>query len=337
MTIEVGLLVKEEIERLLKARFIWTARYVEWLSNVVPVMKKNGKLRVCINFRNLNIATPKDEYPMPVADLLVDSIAKHKILSFMDGHVGIIKYLLAQKTPTKQLSEVYIDDVTIKSKSFDKHLDHLRQTFQRMRSYKLKMNPMKCAFRVSAGNFLGFLVRQKGVEVDTNKAKAILTAPPPANKKEMQSFLGKAVKGQALADFLAEHPRSSVDEDLFEVNYAENTPWRLMFDGSKTKEGVGAGVVFVAPSGQVHQLSYQLDEQFITSNNQGEHEALIIGLELAIKLRITSLQVFGDSQLVIKQIKGEHRCANKALEEYLAKVKWLISCSAMLVFSICFE
>ena len=53
------------------------------------------------------------------------------------------------------------------------------------------MNPLKCAFRVSTGNFLGFLVHHKGIEVDTNKAKAILAAPPPANKKKMQSFLGK--------------------------------------------------------------------------------------------------------------------------------------------------
>src|ERR1051325_5764917 len=67
--------IKEEIERLLKSKFIRTARYVEWLANIVPVLKKNGKLRVCIDFRNLNTATPKDEYAMPVAEMLVDSAA----------------------------------------------------------------------------------------------------------------------------------------------------------------------------------------------------------------------------------------------------------------------
>ena len=80
--------VKEEILKLLKAGFIRTARYVEWLSNIIPVVKKNGKIRVCIDFRNLNLATPKDEYPMPIVDLLVDSSAGHKILSVMDGHSG---------------------------------------------------------------------------------------------------------------------------------------------------------------------------------------------------------------------------------------------------------
>ena len=69
MANEIVLKIKEEIERLLKAGFIRTARYVDWLANIVPVMKKNGKLRICIDFRDLNKATPKDEYPMPVADI----------------------------------------------------------------------------------------------------------------------------------------------------------------------------------------------------------------------------------------------------------------------------
>ncbi|KAM1404194.1 hypothetical protein ACFX2I_012695 [Malus domestica] len=62
---EVQLGIKDELVRLLKARFIRTARYVEWLANIVPVLKKSGALRICIDFRNLNLATPKDEYTMP--------------------------------------------------------------------------------------------------------------------------------------------------------------------------------------------------------------------------------------------------------------------------------
>jgi hypothetical protein len=60
-----------------------------------------------------------------------------------------------------------------------------------MRKHQLKMNPKKCAFGVSAGNFLGFLIHQRGIEVDKNKAKAIIDAPPPRNKKQLQSFLGQ--------------------------------------------------------------------------------------------------------------------------------------------------
>lgn len=63
---EVDTKIKSEVERLLNAKFIRTAMYVNWISNVVPVIKKNGTLRICVDFRELNSATPKDEYPMPV-------------------------------------------------------------------------------------------------------------------------------------------------------------------------------------------------------------------------------------------------------------------------------
>ncbi len=80
--------VKAEVTRLYDVGFIRPCRYAEWVSNIVPVIKKNGKVRVCIDFRDLNKATQKDEYPMPIADQLADAASGHKLLSFMDGNVG---------------------------------------------------------------------------------------------------------------------------------------------------------------------------------------------------------------------------------------------------------
>lgn len=77
---------KRKIDRLFKARFIRTTRYVEWISNIVLVIKINGKLRVCIDFKSINVATAKDEYPIPVVDLLVDIFSSHVIMSIMDVH-----------------------------------------------------------------------------------------------------------------------------------------------------------------------------------------------------------------------------------------------------------
>jgi hypothetical protein len=77
--------VKKEVERLIEANFIRPCRYAEWISNIVPVYKKNRKMRVCIDFGDLNRATPTDGYPMLVADLLVDAATGHKVISFMDG------------------------------------------------------------------------------------------------------------------------------------------------------------------------------------------------------------------------------------------------------------
>ena len=87
--------------------------------------------------------------------------------------------------------EVYIDDIVVKSKRANEHTNHLRNSFERMRHYQLKLNPLKCAFGLCVGNFLGFLVHQRGIEVDQNKGKAIALANAPQNKKELQKFLGQ--------------------------------------------------------------------------------------------------------------------------------------------------
>jgi len=89
--------IKAKITKLIEAKFIRQCRYVEWISNVVPIYKKNGKLRVCIDFGNPNKATPMDGYPMPVANLLVDAVAGHRIINFMDGYAGYNQIFMAEE------------------------------------------------------------------------------------------------------------------------------------------------------------------------------------------------------------------------------------------------
>ncbi|WJX26318.1 hypothetical protein P8452_15256 [Trifolium repens] len=229
---EIMTKIKIEIERLLKCKFIRTARYVEWLANIVPVMKKNGSLRVCIDFRDLNNATPKDEYSMPVAEMLIDSAAGHEYLSMLDGYSGYNQIFIADDDIAKTafrcpgalgtyewvvmpfglknagatyqramnsifhdfieiFMQIYIDDIVVKSSSSVDHLSHLKRSFERMRKCGLKMNPLKCAFCVRAGDFLGFVVHKKGIEINQNKTKAIMETKSPATKKQLQSLLGK--------------------------------------------------------------------------------------------------------------------------------------------------
>jgi hypothetical protein len=94
--------VKEEIERLLEAGFIRTCRYAEWVSNIVPVEKKNtDKIRICVDFRNLNQATPKDEYPMLVTDELINRASGNKVVSFLDGNAGYNQIFMAERDVPK--------------------------------------------------------------------------------------------------------------------------------------------------------------------------------------------------------------------------------------------
>ena len=87
--------------------------------------------------------------------------------------------------------EVYVDDMISKSKTKEEHLINLRKLFERLRKYQLRLNPAKCTFEVKSGKLLGFIVSQKGIEVDPEKVKAILEMPKPCTKKKVWGFLGR--------------------------------------------------------------------------------------------------------------------------------------------------
>jgi hypothetical protein len=89
------------------------------------------------------------------------------------------------------LVEIYIDDVVVKSASVEGHLDDLRRVLERTRKFGLRMNPKKCAFGVSAGQFLGFLVHERGIEIGLKSQEAVRTMVPPTTKKELQQLIGK--------------------------------------------------------------------------------------------------------------------------------------------------
>jgi hypothetical protein len=88
--------------------------------------------------------------------------------------------------------EVYVDDMLVKSKENEDHLTDLKETFQALRTYNMKLNPEKCAFGVSSGKFLEFMVSQRGIEANPDKIKAILEMSPPTTVKEVQSLTEKA-------------------------------------------------------------------------------------------------------------------------------------------------
>ena len=87
--------------------------------------------------------------------------------------------------------EVYVDDMLVKSRREDNHLDDLKETFDTLCSYNMKLNPSKCAFGVTVGKFLGFMVSQRGIKVNTHKIRTIMEMAPPRNTKEVQCLNGK--------------------------------------------------------------------------------------------------------------------------------------------------
>ncbi|XP_022864597.1 uncharacterized protein LOC111384542 [Olea europaea var. sylvestris] len=153
--------LKEEVQKLIQNGFIREATCPRWVSNLVLVKKHNDKWRLCIDFTNLNRVCPKDSFPLPRIDQLVDSTVGHKLVNkmFMD---------LIGKT-----MEVYADDMLVKSLEAKDHITHLNSTFQILRRYRMRLNPLKCAFGVASGKFLGYMVNQRGIEANLEKIEAL--------------------------------------------------------------------------------------------------------------------------------------------------------------------
>ena len=233
------LVIQTKVDNLLQNGFIITVKYLEWLSNVVVVPKKGNKWRVCVDYMDLNDSCPKCSCPLPCIDQIVDALARHDMLSFLDAFSGYhhipmhppdaektsfitphglycynvmpfgLKNVGAtyQRLVTKMfrlllgsIMEVYIDDMLVKSKQRLDHVAHLQQTFDLLREYGMKLNPLKCAFGVSASRFLGFMVTQRGIEANPAQLKAILQSSAPSSKKGIQQLTSRLA---ALGHFIS--------------------------------------------------------------------------------------------------------------------------------------
>ena len=511
--------INEEVGKLLQAGAIREVEYPERLANVVLVKKANVKWRLCIDFTDINKACPKDSFPLPRIDLIVDATAGHELLSFMDAfsdynqismdpndqektsfvtaqgtycyrvmpfglkNAGATYQRLVNRMFQKQIGatmEVYIDDMLVKSTTAGLHIAHISEAFQILRNYNMKLNPAKCAFGVSAGKFLGFIVNHRGTEANPDKIKALLDMPSPSGIKEVQRLTrriaalsrfvsrasdkcqpffqvlkkafqwdtkceeafsallssppilvspterelltlylavldfstsavlvrdkervqhpvyycsralrgveeryprteklilalvtaarklrpyfqahtievpteypmkqvlhkpetsGKlmkwaielsefdiryrpktAIKGQVVADFVMEFASPEPTKDA-QVTTDPST-WKLSVDGGSNAQGSGAGLILTSPEGI--DIEYALRFGFRTSNNEAKYEAVIAGLNLAHSLEVDQLEVYSDSQLVVRQIEDTYEAKSEKMILYLQKVRDLL-------------
>ena len=120
----------------------------------------------------------------------------YKVMSFGLKNAGATYQRLMNKMFAHQIGrnvKVYIDDILVKSLREDDHLSDLQETFDTLQTYNMKLNLNKCVFRVTAGKFLGFMVSQRGIEVNLEKIRAIVELAPPKMVKEVQSLNSKIV------------------------------------------------------------------------------------------------------------------------------------------------
>ncbi|XP_015938645.1 uncharacterized protein LOC107464228 [Arachis duranensis] len=222
--------VAKQTAGLLEAGFIREVDYSTWLSNVVLVKKHNGRWRMCVDYSDLNKACPKDCFPLPNIDALVDAAAGYRYLSFMDAYSGynqipmhrpdedktafitpggtfcykVMPFGLKNAGATYQrlmnrifhnligkTVEVYVDDILAKTTRPDDLLNDLASVFASLRQHGMRLNPLKCAFAMEAGKFLGFMITQRGVEANPEKCQSVrFEFPISNNQAEYEALIG---------------------------------------------------------------------------------------------------------------------------------------------------
>jgi hypothetical protein len=222
--------IKEEIDRMLKENII-SPSDSPWSAPVVVAKKKNGKFRFCVDYRQLNQITIKDQYPLPRIDDLLDTFGKAKYFSTLDLTCGywhvevkpkdrkktafitneglyefnVMPFGLTNAPATFQrlmnkifkpylnkFVVIYLDDTNIFSSTFEEHLQHLRKVLNEIGKSGLKLQPDKYHFGKTTLSFLGHIISKNGIQPDPAKVSAVEHFPIPTNLTILRGFLGLA-------------------------------------------------------------------------------------------------------------------------------------------------
>lgn len=223
-----SMMVKEELDKLLNAGFIYPVPYSEWVSPIVMVPKKNGKIRICQDYRQLNAVTKKDFFPLPFTDSILDAVAGHECYSFLDGFSGYNQVRIAKEDQLKTTfttdwgtfayrvmpfglcnapatfqrvmtqafqeylhvsMEIFLDDFCVFSKR-ENHLEWLNKCLDQCARFGISLNSEKSTFGVPSGRLLGHLVSVSGIATDPDKVKKIANLPRPDTVSGVRGFVG---------------------------------------------------------------------------------------------------------------------------------------------------
>ncbi|XP_070002091.1 uncharacterized protein [Nicotiana sylvestris] len=260
----VSVKIKEEVTKQLDAKVIRVTRYPMWLANVMPVPKKDSKTRVCVDYRDLNKASLKDDFPLPNIHILINNCAKHEIGPFVDCYVGYRQILMDDKDAEKM---AFITPWGIYC--------------YRIMPFGLK-NAEETYMRAMTTIFHDMIHKEIEVSMISLAGKNMPSITSSRNSHLMRT----AIKAQALADHLAEN---TVDEEyeplktyfpdeevmhIDEVEKEEKPGWKLFFYGTTNMKGIGIGAVLISEIGHHYPVTAQL--RFYCTNNMAEYETCIL-------------------------------------------------------------
>ncbi|GJV76280.1 reverse transcriptase domain-containing protein [Tanacetum coccineum] len=217
LSMEKSRVVTEEVAEWVKSSIVRSVKYPTYISNPVLVKKGDGTWRMCIDFKNLNSACPKDYFPL----LNIDYEEKtafytdqgtycYTKMPFGLKNAGATYQRLVDSTFQSQIGrnlEAYVDDMVIKSGDEKMLLADIAETFDNIKNINMKLNPKKCSFGVEEGKFLGYMVTSEGIRANPRKTRALADLQSPRMLKEMQNLNGKLA---SLSRFLAKSAERSL-------------------------------------------------------------------------------------------------------------------------------
>ncbi|GJT70687.1 reverse transcriptase domain-containing protein [Tanacetum coccineum] len=216
--------ISKEVEEWISAVIVRPVRYPTWISNPVLVKKGDRNWRMCIDFKNINSACPKDYYPLPDIDGKIESVVGFWYKCFLDAYKGYHQVQMTHDDEEKTvfymdqgtycytkmpfgLKNAYVDDMVIKSNNEKVLVEDIAETFDNLRRINMKLNPKKCSFGVVEGKFMGYMVTSEGIQANPKKTKAIADMQSCQTLKEMKSLSGKLA---ALKRFLSRSAKKSL-------------------------------------------------------------------------------------------------------------------------------
>ncbi len=220
--------VEAEVSKMLKYDYV-SPSTSPWASPIVPVIKKDGTLRFCVDYRKLNSLTKKDAYPLPKIDELLEALRGAKYFCCLDLYSGYWQIRVAKQDREKTafithcglyefnvmpfgltnapatfqrymdevlkdlngtICKVYLDDCIVFANTWEDMVQNLRTVFQRLEQYGLRLKASKCKLFQREVKFLGHVVSEKGISTDPDKTAAVTNFSIPRNIKDVRSFLG---------------------------------------------------------------------------------------------------------------------------------------------------
>lgn len=222
---ELAKKIEEEVMKLIDVGFIEVTQYPTWVANIVPVLKKDGRVRVCVDYRDLNKASPKDDFPLPHIDVLVDSTARFELFLFMDGfssynqilmneedkektafttpwgvfHYKVMPFGLKNPGATYQRAmvtlfhdmmhkkiEVYVDDMIAKTRCEEDHVETLTKLFERLQSSRCVLTRPGAYLALVQECCLGLLLVPKALRSTHLKWKLFVSSSHPQPSRKFE-------------------------------------------------------------------------------------------------------------------------------------------------------